>query len=66
MDKQIFKRIILENQQEIVERSLFQRSLSVADNMNYAFIGVRASHTRSISTFSIWWPSDTALKSFCI
>lgn len=41
MDKQIFKRIILENQQEIVERSLFQRSLSVADNMNYAFIGVR-------------------------
>lgn len=41
MDKQILKRIILENQQEIVKRSLFERSLSVADNMNYAFIGVR-------------------------
>lgn len=41
MDKQILKRIILENQQEIIKRSLFQRSLRVADNMNYAFIGVR-------------------------
>ncbi|MBQ0118594.1 MAG: ATP-binding protein [Bacteroidales bacterium] len=41
MDKQILKRIVLENQQEIVKRSLFERSLSVADNMNYAFIGVR-------------------------
>lgn len=41
MDKQILKRIILENQQEIVKRSLFERALSIADNMNYAFIGVR-------------------------
>ncbi|MCQ2310464.1 MAG: ATP-binding protein [Paludibacteraceae bacterium] len=41
MDKQVLKRIILENQQEIVKRSLFERSLSVADNLNYAFIGVR-------------------------
>lgn len=41
MDKQILKRIILENQQEIVKRSLFERSLNVANNMNYAFIGVR-------------------------
>lgn len=41
MDKQILKRIILENQQEIVKRSLFERALSIADNMSYAFIGVR-------------------------
>jgi len=41
MDKQILKQIILENQQEIVNRPLFNRQYVMEETMNYAFIGVR-------------------------
>lgn len=41
MDKQTLKQIILEKQQEIVNRPLFERRYDICEKMNYVFIGVR-------------------------
>lgn len=41
MDKQLLKQVILENQQEIVNRLLFNRQYEMEETMNYVFIGVR-------------------------
>lgn len=41
MDKQVIKQIILDNQQEIVNRPLFNRQYVMEKTMNYVFIGVR-------------------------
>jgi len=41
MDKQVLKQVILENQQEIASRPLFNRQYVMEETMNYVFIGVR-------------------------
>jgi len=41
MDKQLLKQVILENQQEIASRPLFNRQYIMEETMNYVFIGVR-------------------------
>jgi len=41
MNKQILKQVILENQQEIASRPLFNRQYVMEETMNYVFIGVR-------------------------
>lgn len=38
MDKQTLKQIILEKQQEIVNRPLFERRYDICEKMNYVFI----------------------------
>lgn len=41
MDKQILKKIILENQNDLIERPLFERQYNIENSMNYVYIGVR-------------------------
>jgi predicted AAA+ superfamily ATPase len=41
MDKEIIKRIILEKQKEIVDINIIKRDITLEENANYVFIGLR-------------------------